>query len=595
MKASVVVIGLGLFACFSLSWSLFYVESSNGLEPPAMEGGRTELEFCDINEDGKVDIVSIGDHGNPYINTDEHGIMVWFGDGQGGWTVYQYGDFGYGGIAVGDANRDGHLDVGYGMHHNYSGTDLGDSMVEVALGDGTGRNWTPWDDGLGPPTGTWGMFCTDFADVNNDGWLDLIASTFGSGEGLRAYLNNRNGTWTQCYNSPGGNSQMDVVFGDVNNDGNVDFAAGHQSGTVFFGNGDGSFTLADHNLPSPGNSGNTGVALGDIDNDGGRELGFANAGGGIEVWDWHADGDSWVSMRGGLPGSGSYEMVQLCDMNSDGFLDVVAFGSHQGTVWTGDGAGNWTEAAGFSTPTPGYCEALRCGGDIDHNGLPDVVLVSDEGTWPSDRNHLRCFRETSVAESMRVVPVFPRGGEHVWGGSVQFIDWSCAVPPADTARVSLELSTTGSNGPWSAIADSLQNSGRFQWNVPNEPSADCYVRYTATSRHGVSVRVTPRPFTILRPTAVSELASGPGSRHLNASVCPNPAQGRAALTYDLPSSGLVRVSLSDAAGRLLFKKNQAASQGRHTMPLDVRSLPSGIYFLRIQAVDAECVTEVVVP
>ena len=125
-----------------------YVESSAGLNQPAMEAGRTEVEFGDVNGDGDVDLVCVGDHGSPYVNTNEHGVMVWFGDGAGAWSVFQYGNFGYGGLALGDANNDGLMDVGYGIHHDYSGTDLGDQILEVALGDGTGQNWTPWDDGL---------------------------------------------------------------------------------------------------------------------------------------------------------------------------------------------------------------------------------------------------------------------------------------------------------------------------------------------------------------------------------------------------------------------------------------------------------------
>ena len=169
-------------------YALDYMESSSGLQNPQLESGRTELEVVDINGDGNVDILSIGDHGSPYINTQEHGIMVWFGDGSGNWSVFQSGNFGYGGIAIGDLNNDGYLDVGYGMHHNYSGVDFGDSILEAALGDGTGQNWQPWDDGIstGNPN-QWGMFCTDFADVNNDGFLDLGANSFGSGDGVHIF------------------------------------------------------------------------------------------------------------------------------------------------------------------------------------------------------------------------------------------------------------------------------------------------------------------------------------------------------------------------------------------------------------------------
>jgi len=86
MKKFVVVFG-ALLLINTVIFSLNYIESSAGLQTPQLESGRTELEMADINQDGHIDILSIGDHGSTYINTQEHGIMVWFGDGQGNWKV----------------------------------------------------------------------------------------------------------------------------------------------------------------------------------------------------------------------------------------------------------------------------------------------------------------------------------------------------------------------------------------------------------------------------------------------------------------------------------------------------------------------------
>jgi len=142
------------------------VSRSAGLADPDKEEGKTELELADFNGDGYLDLVSVGDHGSPYFNSDEHGIMVWLGNGAGNWTVHQSGNFGYGGCAAGDLNRDGLMDLAWGVHHNYTSSDFGNQLIEAALGDGSGASWTPWDDGLATSGEDWGMFATDLADFN---------------------------------------------------------------------------------------------------------------------------------------------------------------------------------------------------------------------------------------------------------------------------------------------------------------------------------------------------------------------------------------------------------------------------------------------
>mgnify|MGYP002750004243 CR=1 FL=1 len=114
-----------------------FIEKSTGLNIPEKEGGGTELELADINNDGHLDIICVGDHGSPYVNSDQHGIMVWLNDGEGTWSVIQVGNFGYGGIEAGDLNLDGYLDVVWGIHHDWGEPGFGDTLIGAALGDGT--------------------------------------------------------------------------------------------------------------------------------------------------------------------------------------------------------------------------------------------------------------------------------------------------------------------------------------------------------------------------------------------------------------------------------------------------------------------------
>ena len=500
-------LGAALFCAASASAQLNYVDWSAGLQTPAMEAGDTEIEFGDVNGDGHVDIVSIGDHGSPYINSGQHGVMVWFGDGSGNWSVFQNGNFGYGGVALGDVNNDGLMDVGYGMHHNYSGNDFGDQLIEVALGDGTGHNWTPWDDGLATNGETWGMFGTDFADVDNDGDLDVGSISFGCCAGVHVYLNNGDGTWTQSFGFLGGNANDVFAFGDINGDGLADFATASGYGTAYLGDGAGGFTLDDGNLPSS-SYGLRGLSFGDVNDDGAGDLAFVTSSYGLAVWTWVAPG-TWQNLSGSLPASGSFDFTAIADMNLDGHGDVVAFASGSPgllVVYAGDGTGNWQQIASVTTPNSCDTAAFRAGIDADHNGYPDIGFVAEENCqpWVGGVNRLRCFAEDSTPSTTWVYPKYPRGGETFLGGSVRFVDWSAAVVDTSQSSMTIELSLVGPDGPWTVIADGLPDNGRYQWLVPiGLPTSDrCRLRCSLSTAAGDAMAVTPAAFTIV---------GGPGS------------------------------------------------------------------------------------
>lgn len=478
---------------------LTYVESSSGLGSPQWEAGLTELELADLDGDGHLDIVSIGDHGNPLIQSGEEGLMVWFGNGAGTWSAARSGHFGYGGMAVGDVNGDGLNDVAYGMHHDYSSTDFGDQLIEVALGDGTGRAWTPWDDGLATAGEDYGMFGEDLADVDLDGDLDLASLSFGSGNGFHVYLNQRDGTWRHRFARTGDNcTTNEISFGDVNADGAPDLAVGYQNGTVWLNDGTGGFTLVDGDLPPGGLLGRRGPDLADVNRDGLDDLSVVNSSGGVDVWLW-AGTSSWTRASSGLPASGSFETTQMADMNGDGSMDLVGCGNGNVTVWTGNGSGAWSLASTFAIGNPGGCSAFRVGGDADHNGRPDIVLVEDEWISAFDtRNKLRFFKESTVPSSLTARAVYPLGGETFAQGSVRFVEWAAGVPPGQTARVTIEVSTGGASGPWMPVAADLPNNGCYQWSVPAHlESTNCLLRTTvSTPAAGSVVATTPAPFTI---------------------------------------------------------------------------------------------------
>ncbi len=485
---------------YNLKTNLSYSRLTNGLHEPTFEGGRTDFAMVDINDNGHVDILSIGDHGSPWVNTDQHGVMVWFNDGEGNFSLHMEGSFGYGGIAVGDINNNGIKDIAYGMHHPYSGTGFGDQLLEAALGDGTGMNWTPWDEGLATSGQEWGMFGTDLGDVDNNGFLDIVSNAFGCCDGFHVYMNQGDGTWENSFGLLGNNSDNLIQFADLNNNGFLDFIAGHALGTAYFGDGTGNFENNDDGLPFYGDhTPRKGISVGDINDDGSYGLAFTNIDGGVKAYEFDEVNNTWVCYSGNLPATGSFELTQLYDMNANGYTDLIAFGYGTVQLWLGDGHGNWTPDATIHTDdTPGYANAFRVGGDLNQNGYGDIVLLSYEGSpWWERQNELYVFAENTVPDELWIKNLYPRNNENFYPGSVRFIKWTSAVPDNVYSHVNIEISTTGAEGPWLPLADSLPNNGRYQWTVPKYGSENCYLKLTVVTEDDSSKVIMDESFTIM--------------------------------------------------------------------------------------------------
>jgi hypothetical protein len=554
--------------------TLSYQRITNGLTVPDFDEGRTDFAFNDINMDGNQDILTVGDHGSPFFNSQQHGICVWFGDGQGNFQNFMNGQFGYGGIAVGDVNNDGLKDVGYGIHHNYSSTSFGDQLIEVVLGDGTGMNWEVWDAGLAANGETWGMFGTDFADFNNDGLLDLVSISFGGGAGLHVYLNQGDGSWEQSFGFLGGNSDFLVRACDINNDGFMDFISSHQNGTAYFGNGSGDFTNDDTGLPGAGNTARQGLDIARFNNFNAYGFSCINSSGGLTVFVWNNDNSSWQNLSGNLPASGVYDLSQLCDMNNDGFVDVMAFGMRQFKLWLGDNSGNWTLDATFTTAgNPGNGNALGAGGDLDHNGYPDLIVLSVELTGSFiqfNKNILYVYLENSPADSLWIKPLFPTGNEIFYPGSVQFIEWSSETPGGTTTTVDIEISAFGNQGPWWILAENVPNNGRHQWTVPNLGSDNVYLKLTVKEDVNEASVITQAPFRIVGNSTFISNAESPEKR---IAVYPNPGTDYLNISQ---TDGLKQFILFDCTGNLVLMMDSGFEN------ISTHFLPPGVYHFQAE-------------
>lgn len=466
---------------------LSYQLVTSGLDAVSFESGLTELEAGDINRDGKIDLVTIGDHGSPNINATEAGIMIFRNNGDGtGWLLVKGGDFGYGGVALGDVNNDGIVDIGYAMHHNYAEDDFGNQLIETALGDGSGTVWQPYDDGLATSGETYGMFGIDFADVNNDGLLDLAANSFGCCNGFRVYKNNGDGTWTNTFAKNGGNSNQWCKFGDFNNDGNADLIVALDGGQVWGNDGAGKFTPLQDGL-SLGYKIEFDVA--EVNHDGAEDIAVVKSGR-PQVYFFNTRTNTWESNSTGLPSSG-VQGVKLADMDFDGNTEVVIWRAKNISIYKSDPGFLWSQIASFAiseTALSGMAVA-----DFDHDGFNDIAYLASLG---SGDNKLRVYLHVPDNPQLNLLPVFPKGGEHLVGGSVQFVKWLSGVPPGTAAVVSIDFSSTGPAGPWTHLVRNTPDASVYQWTVPEVDSANCFLRYRIKAATTSKKVGTVLPFSI---------------------------------------------------------------------------------------------------
>jgi len=223
----------------------------------SIETYKPILRFVDVNEDGKMDLVT--------ANGRRNSIEILFGDGRGGFSVgpiirLESGQYRHS-FMLGDVDGDRHLDMVIAINIEADGV-LG--RLVIKRGDGKGA----FTDAPGsllslPPGPRPGML----ADVNGDQHLDIVLSH--SSNHLSVLLNRGNGMFTHAPASPYniGAEAFAVVVADVNQDKKNDLvAATVNSVTVLLGD-------SRRFVPAPGSPFGAGpgaynVTVGDLNEDG---------------------------------------------------------------------------------------------------------------------------------------------------------------------------------------------------------------------------------------------------------------------------------------------------------------------------------------
>jgi len=350
---------------------------------------------ADLNGDGILDLIITN-----YIFSDSNTFSVLLGNPDGSFQApltYSTGS-GSVGVAVGDFNGDGNLDVAI--------ANSGSGAVGVLLGNGQG-GFSPEVD---YPTGV-GPVGVVVADFNGDGRADLAVTNYIGGKGttVSVLLGNGDGTFQPAQTYISGRGPYGIVAADFNGDGLPDLAVvNNLDGTVsiFLNSGNGTFQL--NNTYSVG-SGPLEIVAADFKGVGIQDLAVTNSGSGT-VSVLIGNGDGTFQQHVDYPsGSAPYGIV-VADFNGDHIPDLAAVNEtgNNLTVLIGDGQGGFAMQPSYPVGTqPLFLAAADFNGD----GVPDLAVSNYDG---GNGNTASVLLGGSVSTgTLNNTPVYGNGNQNV--------------------------------------------------------------------------------------------------------------------------------------------------------------------------------------
>jgi predicted outer membrane repeat protein len=320
---------------------------------------------------------------------------------QAGWPI-STGDNQYSSPTLGDVNSDGRLEIVVGAQgqatvpgwggHMYSETGS-EGKVYVINSDGSVASGWPQN------TADWVVSAPAVGDINGDHLPEVVAGTYkyleeeGAQGAGKVYVWNADGslasgwpltlgTGYYVYSSPAladvdGDGELEIVCSASNNA--FDIANPLLDGKIYAWNGDGSLvpgwpvTILGWLASAP--------AIGDMDNDGEPEIVVSTLiadGSEGRVYALKQDGialPGWPKTLTDWPTT-----PVLGDIDNDNKLEILlATSSTSGTTyaWNDDGSpvSGWPVSTGATT----YSESPLALGDMDQDGVVEIIVASDQG------------------------------------------------------------------------------------------------------------------------------------------------------------------------------------------------------------------------
>ena len=411
-------------------------QTVGGSNSPVAVGNKPQSVVAgDFNGDGFIDLA--------VLNNSDKTITILTGDGTGKFTATSR-TYGTGSVPVAlvtaDFNGDGNLDLA--VANSGDPAVPGDTSVSILLGNGDGTfNPSPLytaslSYSVAPLTSSTSLAVGDF---NGDGIPDLaVAGIPGSGGAVVILKGDGNGAFTNITSSgiAVGNGPSAITVGDLNGDGNLDFAVTNKSAnsvSVMLGDGSGttftasSFTITNGATP-------TAIIAVDLNADGYLDLVIAESSKNrIDIYKGSTTTPGTFTLQGTAATGTTPTSIVAGDFNVDGKVDLAVANSSSATASVLLGNGDLTFQA-QATSTVGSNPISIATGDFNGDGSFDLAVANN-----NSKNVSILLNE--ITDSLLITGIsIPGSGNHKieasYPGDTNF-------SPSTSATVSLAATKVG--------------------------------------------------------------------------------------------------------------------------------------------------------
>lgn len=393
----------------------------------------------DVNNDGNLDI---------YVGNRLEQNKLWIGNGDGTFTSSDIPGDDTGNttdVVMADFNADGNLDI-YVLEWYMK------NKLWLGNGDGTFTDGSIPTEPDGASSVYGGVA---IGDIDNDGDIDIYNVPYGSTTQNTLWLNDGNANFTLGTTVPldGVPVYYDVVMADLDADGNLDIYQTtrqyNKQNKLWMGNGNGTFTnnditddfCLDTNGGCPGGT----VSAGDIDNDGDIDL-YLTAYYDFSLMNlskfWINDGSANFTAQTITDDYGyTAQDTELVDIDNDGDLDILIamYYNRQNIIWVNDGTGNFNQDNIVGDAGHSFALAI---GDINNDGALDVYIangdygIDDNRLWLQDTQAPVITLNGNDPETVEVKTAYTDAG----ASCTDNIDVSCSIVTGG----SVDVNTVGS-------------------------------------------------------------------------------------------------------------------------------------------------------